>query len=63
MIEGDWEEQTSSYKISKSWGYNVQLGEYIQAFCVNFVKWQIVTRLTLVIILQCMQILNKYVVR
>ena len=30
MIEGDWEEQTSSYKISKSWGYNVQLGEYIQ---------------------------------
>ena len=63
MIEGDWEEQTSSYKISKSWGYNVQLGEYIQSFCVNFVKWQIVTRLTLVIILQCMQILNKYVVR
>ena len=28
MGEGSQKAQTSSYKISKSWGYNVQCGEY-----------------------------------
>ena len=35
MGEVDQEVQTSSRKIKKSWGYNVQHGESSQKYCVT----------------------------
>lgn len=46
--EGNWEKQTSRYKIKTSWGCNVQRRECSQQRN-NFIQWQVVTRVIVVI--------------
>ena len=34
MSEGGQNSQTSSYKVNRSWGYNLQYGDYVYRYCV-----------------------------
>ena len=49
ISEGDWEIQTSSYKINESGSWHVWCGECSQSLRKVFVQWQMVTGLSLVI--------------
>ena len=61
MSIGEQEVQTFNYKINKSWGYNVQHGEYIQWYFINSML-NMITRIIAVNILQYIQMSHIYVV-
>ena len=59
--EEDCELQTFSYKMDESLVWKAKCGEYSKSLCNIFVWWQMVARLTMVILSKCIEILNHYV--